>query len=118
MRLALLLAALVSVPAFADDVNIGKINASTTSTTNAQASTPFPGATPYELALGATYVIQCPSAYYYRTVSTSTGTVTASNGKKVAGDGVAEFVVKENRLFVAVLLAAGTGDCLVDRVVK
>lgn len=119
MKRLLLLAVLVSVPALADEPAIGTIDATTTSKTNAQATTPFPGSTPYALEKGQRYSVQCDGAEtLVATVDTSTGTVTSSNGRYLVNKGLMDIDVRGARLWIAIKTTSGTANCVIAPVVR
>lgn len=121
--LAVLSVLALAAPALADEPTIGVIDATTTSKTNHEASTPFPNSTPHALAEGFVYSLQCVGAdVYATTVSTSTGTVT-SNGATSAGTYLVDksiwyFKPKGTRTWVAVKTVSGTADCRVKLVTE
>lgn len=114
-HLLAVLAMSLAAPALADEPLAVSIDATTTSKTNAQATTPGPGSSPYRLGDGLCYAVQCVGAdVYVKTVSTSTGTVSSSNFDKYLSDKVPwAFCVKQSRFWVAVKTVTGTATCQV-----
>lgn len=89
-------------------VFLGVIDATTTSKTNAQATTAFGANEPY--LTGKTLLIQ-PSAEIYLGVSrTSSGTVTTSNGVKVLADERVVICMDSAYAYLAAITASGTAN--------
>lgn len=119
---ALLLGASFGSPARADesaDNGGGVIDATTTSKTNAQATSPFPGSSPYRLDADTRYSIQCVGAdVYVTTVASSAGTVTSSNGRYITDKGIYDIDIVPGRRYIAVKTVSGTATCVVAPVAR
>lgn len=112
--------ALVPTQAFADEPVAGVIDATTTSKTNAQATTPFPGSVaPYKLSANTRYSVQCLDAagvgvdVYVTTVTTSTGVVTATNSRLIRGGALYDIDIGGTRLWIAIKTVSGTANCTI-----
>lgn len=87
---------------------LGVIDATTTSKTNHQATTPF--ANTVDALKGKTILIQSSAACFILPVSTNTGTVTAANGVKLAADERVIITMGSAQGWLAAILASGTGN--------
>ncbi len=103
---------LLSGAALAEDLPQGTITSTGTSVTNASTAVPFVTA---GWGVSTRLSIQCDAAAYIRTVTTSTGTVTASTaatmGVKVAADQYFDIDLTGGPRWVAVISFSGTVNC-------
>ncbi len=103
---------LLSGAAFAEDLPQGTITSTGTSVTNASTAVPFVAA---GWAVSTRLSIQCDGVAYVRTVSTSTGTVSASTattmGVKLAADQYFDIDLTGGPRWVAMISASGTVNC-------
>lgn len=87
---------------------LGVIDATTTSKTNHEATTPFNNTG--EALKGKTLLIQVSAECYIGVTSTSTGTVTTANGVKLAADERVIIMMGQSRGFLAAIHATATAN--------
>lgn len=79
-------------------------------------------AAPFSLNYGARYMVQCDAAAYVRAVTSATGTVTTSNGVKVAADEKYDIdMLLDGGLeqkWIAAVSVSGTANCKVFLVTR